>query len=144
MALKMRFLYYSKKAKMKALGECVKHEFDLSQNNNAVDIIPPAYICDKERLVIIGVSGKGEPDDQLRRFCMELDKKNANNVALLIDGDEQFGNKLVECLKEAKANVMDNVLYVKLGSLPIFGSKLSDEEKKTVLDWTHEIVNNIV
>lgn len=143
MALKMRFLYSSSKAKMKALGEVIKTEFDLSQNNNAVDVIPPAYGCDKERLVIIGVSGKGEPDDQLRRFCMELDKKNANNVALLIDGDERFASKLIECLKSANANVMENVLYIKLGGLPIFGSKLSEEEKKTVLDWAHSIVDSI-
>ena len=46
MALKMRFLYASKQAKMKALGMAIKQEFDLSANNNAVDIIPPAYSCD--------------------------------------------------------------------------------------------------
>ena len=34
MALKMRFLYYSKKAKMKALAEAIKAEFELSQNYN--------------------------------------------------------------------------------------------------------------
>ena len=42
MALKMRFLYYSGKAKMKALAEIVKTEFELSQNFNAIDILPPA------------------------------------------------------------------------------------------------------
>ena len=56
----MRFLYYSKQAKMKALGQAIKTEFDLSANNNAVDIIPPAYSCEKERLVILGVSTKGD------------------------------------------------------------------------------------
>ena len=53
MALKMRFLYYSKKAKMKALAEAIKAEFELSQNYNAIDIIPPAYSCENERLVIL-------------------------------------------------------------------------------------------
>ena len=41
MALKMRFLYYSGKSKIKAMAEVVKNEFDLSQNHNAIDIIPP-------------------------------------------------------------------------------------------------------
>ena len=41
MALKMRFLYFSKKSKMKELAEAIKKEFALSQNYNAIDIIPP-------------------------------------------------------------------------------------------------------
>ena len=58
MALKMRFLYYSGKGKMKAYAEAIKTEFDLAQNFNAIDIIPPAYSCENERLVILAVSGK--------------------------------------------------------------------------------------
>ena len=100
MALKMRFLYYSSKAKMKNIAEAVKAEFDLAQNFNAIDIIPPAYSCANERLVILAISGKGEPDDMLRRFCYELDKKKAQNVAVLVDGDEKLGNSIVKVLKE--------------------------------------------
>ena len=89
MALKMRFLYYSSKAKIKAMADVVKQEFDLGQNHNAIDIIPPAYSCENERLVILAVSGKGDPDDIVRRFCSELNKKKAQNIALLVDGDEK-------------------------------------------------------
>ena len=46
MALKMRFLYFSKKAKIKAMGEFIRVAFDLTQNHNAVDVIPPAYSCE--------------------------------------------------------------------------------------------------
>ena len=100
MALKMRFLYYSGKGKMKNIAETVKNEFGLAENFNAIDIIPPAYSCQNERLVILAVSGKGDPDDILRRFCSELDKKKAQNVALLVDGDEKMANKLVETIKQ--------------------------------------------
>ena len=143
MALKMRFLYYSGKGKMKAYAEAVKVEFELSQNHNAIDIIPPAYSCENERLVILAVSGKGEPDDMLRRFCSELNKKKAQNIALLVDGDEKMANRLLETLREAGTNVIDNVKYVKLGGLPFFGSKVSDEEKASLLEWTHAIVDAI-
>ena len=143
MALKMRFLYYSGKSKMKAYAEAIKTEFELAQNFNAIDIIPPAYSCENERLVILAVSGKGEPDDILRRFCSELNKKKAQNIALLVDGDEKIANKLIEVLREAGSNIIDNVLYVKLGGLPIFGSKISTEEKTALLDWAHTIVNSI-
>ena len=143
MALKMRFLYFSKKSKMKAIAEAIKTEFELTQNHNAIDIIPPAYSCENERLVILGISGKGDPDDMLRRFCSELDKKKAQNVALFIDGDEKLVSSLTDVLKAAGANVSDNVKFFKIGGLPIIGGKLSDQEKADVLAWVHEIVDNL-
>lgn len=143
MALKMRFLYYSGKAKMKAMAAVVKSEFELSQNHNAIDIIPPAYGCENERLVILAVSGKGEPDDILRRFCLELNKKSANNVALLVDGDEKFGNKLLECLESTGTNVCKDILYVKLGGLPFIGGKVNDDEKKTLVEWVNKVIADL-
>lgn len=143
MALKMRFLYYSSKGKMKSIADAVKVEFDLSQNANAIDIIPPAYSCENERLVILAISGKGEPDDILRRFCFELNKKKAQNVALLIDGDEKMGGKIADALKQTGTNFIDNVKYIKIGGLPFLGGKLSDDEKADVLKWVHDVVDSI-
>ena len=143
MALKMRFLYYSGKAKIKSLAEIVKKEFDLSQNHNAIDIVPPAYSCENERLVILAVSGKGEPDDVLRRFCSELNKKKAQNVALLVDGDEKLGNRLLEVLKETGTNVLDNVKYIKIGGLPFLGGKVSEEEKQDLVAWVQSCIDNL-
>ena len=143
MALKMRFLYYSSKGKMKSIADAVKVEFDLSQNANVIDIIPPAYSCENERLVILAISGKGEPDDILRRFCFELNKKKAQNVALLIDGDEKMGGKIADALKQTGTNFIDNVKYIKIGGLPFLGGKLSDDEKADVLKWVHDVVDSI-
>lgn len=143
MALKMRFLYYSGKAKIKSLAEVVKKEFDLSQNHNAIDIVPPAYSCENERLVILAVSGKGEPDDVLRRFCSELNKKKAQNVALLVDGDEKLGSRLLEVLKETGTNVLDNVKYIKIGGLPFLSGKVSDEEKQDLVAWVQSCIDNL-
>ena len=139
----MRFLYYSSKSKIKAMAELVKNEFELSQNHNAIDIIPPAYPCENERLVILAVSGKGEPDDVLRRFCSELKKNKAQNIALVVDGDERMANRLLEVLKETGTNVIEDVLYIS-APFKLFGaSKVTDDEKKQLLDWTHNIVNNL-
>lgn len=145
MALKMRFLYYSGKGKaMKALADSVKKEFDLTQNNNATDIIPPAYSCDKERLVVLAISGKGEPDDTLRRFCSQLDKTKSQNVAVLVDGDEKMANKIVEVLKAAGTNVIEDVKFIKIGGLSFLGGSITEGQIKDVLDWIHTVVNNIV
>ncbi len=140
MALKMRFLYNSKKAKMKSVGAAIKTEFDLSQNHNAVDIIPPAYPCENERLVILAVSGKGELDDITRRFFRELDKKKAQNVALLIDGDEKLAQNALSTLKETGTNVIENIKTVKFGGLPFIGGKLDDAEKQDIIAWVNEVI----
>ena len=53
MAIKMRYLYFSGKKKIAALGQHVKTKYELSINS--VDVIPPAYSCDKERIVVLGI-----------------------------------------------------------------------------------------
>ena len=142
MALKMRFLYYSKKAKMKELAEAIKVEFELSQNYNAIDVIPPAYSCENERLVILALSGN-DLEDMVRRFCRELDKKKAQNVALLIDGNDKLAESALAVLKETGTNVIENVKTVKFGGLPFIGGKLSDAEKADLLAWVHSVVDSI-
>ena len=143
MALKMRFLYYSKKPQMKQLAAAIKTEFGLTENNNATDIIPPAYSCENERLVILGISGKGDLDDMVRRFCGELNKKKAQNVAVFIDGDEKLLQNTVSVLKETGTNVIENTKIVKFGGLPFIGGKLSDAELKEHLEWVHSLVDNL-
>lgn len=145
MALKMRFLYFSKKPQMKQLAAAIKDEFGLSENNNATDVIPPAYSCANERLVILGISGKTELDDVARRFCSQLDKKAAQNVAILIDGDEKLLQNTIEVLKSTGTNVIeDNTKIVKFNGLPFIGGKLSDSEKNEYIAWVHSIVDSIV
>ena len=143
MALKMRFLYFSKKAQMKQLASAIKTEFALTENNNATDVIPPAYPCANERLVILGISGKGDLDDVVRRFCSQLDKKAAQNVAILIDGDDKLAQNTMDVLKAAGTNVIENTKMVKFNGLPFIGGKITDAEMKEYLDWAHVIVDSI-
>jgi len=138
MALKMRVLCASKKAKITRMAELVKAKYDLAIN--AVDNIPPAYSCDKERLVILALSLKGEPSDQVRLFCQELNKTRAQNVALLIDGTPAAAKYMKEILTKAGTNVLEEVLYVKCG---LFGSAVKDEEKDALLAWTDRLIENM-
>lgn len=139
MAIKMRVLYWTNKAKVKTLANELKKEFDLALNS--VDAIPPAYSCDKERLVVLCISIKDEPDDKLRLFCRELTKARAQNVALIIDGNEKGANYIKNILAEAGTNLISEVCYFK-GGLP-FLSKITDDEKKQVFDWAHRVVDQL-
>ncbi len=140
MAIKMRVLYASPKKKIATMASMVKAEYDLAIN--AVDKIPPAYSCNNERLVVLMLSLKGAPEDQLRLFCQELTAARAHNVALVIDGNEAAANKMKEILVKAGTKVVDEVHYVKCAMFSFLDS-VKPEEQEALLAWTHRIVDNL-
>ena len=140
MAIKMRILYSSGKKKINNIANAIKAQYELAFNS--VDVIPPAYSCDKERIVILAISAKGGISDTLRLFCQELTKARAQNVALMIDGDEKAAAKLKEVLTAAGTNVIDEVIYVN-GGMPIFGGSVKPEEKAEIFAWVDRVIKNL-
>ena len=136
----MRVLYASNKQKIADMANLIKAEYDLAIN--AVDKIPPAYSCNNERLVVLMLVTKGELDNQTRLFCRELTKARAQNVALVIDGNEAGAKYVKSILAEAGTNVMDEVFYVKSSFLPFLNS-IKDEEKAAALAWAHRMVDGL-
>ncbi len=137
MAIKMRYLYASGKKKFVTIGDIVKQKFELT-TNNAVDVIPPAYPCDKERFVFIGLSVKDEPENKVRLFCQQLDKTKAAYVALIIDGNEKGANAVKDMLISAGTNVFPEIFFIK-GGLPFLGN-LSADEKSALDAWLDKAV----
>ena len=139
MAIKMRVLCYPENnKKLRTIAEMIKAEYDL--NVNSVDRIPPAYSCDKERLVILMLSLKGEPADQIRLFCQDMTRMRAQNTALVIHGTEAAANSMKEILQKAGTTVADEVFYVTCG---LFNSAVKPEEKEALLAYTRRIVNGL-
>ena len=141
MAIKMRILFDSGKKKIKNIANEIKGKYELAFNS--VDVIPPAYSCDKERIVILAVTAKGEHvKDSLRLFCRELTKARAQNVALMVDGDEKAANAIKETLNEAGTNVIEEVLYIN-GGLPIIGGSIKPQEKEEIFSWVDRVIANL-
>lgn len=138
MAIKMRVLYASGKKKILNIANMIKAQYTLAFN--AVDVIPPAYSCDKERIVVLAISAKGNVSDQVRLFCRELSKARAQNVALIIDGDTAAADNLKSILTEAGTNVIDEVLYVKCG---LFGASVKPDEKAMICAWVDRVIENL-
>ena len=138
MAIKMRVLCYPEKKKLLAIANMIKAEYQL--NVNSVDRIPPAYSCDKERLVILATQIKGTLPDDYRLFVRELTKARAANVAIIAAGDDAIVERTKELVKEAGANVIEDVKRIKIG---LFDSKVSDEEKADILDWVKKTVESL-
>lgn len=141
MAIKMRVLYDSGKKKVKNIAAEIKAHYDLGVN--AVDVIPPAYSCDKERIVILMLTAKGDVKDSIRLFCQELTKARAQNIALIIDGDEKAANNVKQIIADVAQNaVFDEVLYIN-GGMPIFGGALKPEERTAIFEWTDRVIANL-
>jgi chemotaxis response regulator CheB len=137
--MKIRILSNSKKGKMQSFAEAIKAKYQLTANS--IDTIPPAYQCDKERIVIVGASfGAGIPE-ALRKFAREMTKQKAQNMAIYTDGKEATAKELAAILKEAGTNVIDEIHYVKSG-LPMF-SKISNDEQIAMLEWVERVLSKL-
>lgn len=135
--MKLRALVYSGKGKLHTLASDIVAKY-ASDVANSYDKIPPAYSCNKERLVIIAASVSKTPDTALERFCKELTFERANNVAFIIDGPSEGAQALKKITADAGANVIDEVLYVK-GGLPFLKS-VKPEEKDSAFAWVDKII----
>ena len=140
MAIKMRILYAAS-GKMATLAAKLHAEYQLGPN--AVDNIPPAYSCDKERIVFLGLSVKDEPDDSIKRFLGELNPSRAQNVALMmINSTEAGANFVKKILKDAGTNVHDEVFFIKGSFLPFLKS-VKREEEAALIEWSHKVVESL-
>ena len=137
--MKIRVLCNSKKGKMQSFAKAIMEKYQLTANS--IDTIPPAYSCDKERIVILGLSLGAGISDTLRYFAREMTKQKAQNIALYVSGKESAAAELAAIFKEAGTNFIDDIHYVK-GGLPIF-SKISGAEQNDMLEWVERILTKL-
>ena len=138
MAIKMRVLYNSKKKGMAQFAKVIADKYELPINATSGKF-PPEYPCDKERIVVLAMTAKGELADDVRRFCAELNKTRAYNVALLIDGDQATADKVADIIKNAGTNLV-GVKVINLGGFLMFGGTLTPELETELVAWVDEMV----
>ena len=140
MAIKMRVLYNSNKKGMAQFADVIRNKYELPINATSGKF-PPEYPCDKERIVILGLSAKGDLSDEVRRFCCSLDKTRAANVALLIDGDQATADSVSEMIKGAGTNLV-GAKVISFGGFLMFGGTLTPELETELVAWVDEMVAN--
>lgn len=142
--MKMRVLYSSGNKKVVnyavALGEAQDDQ------RSAADTIPPAYSCDRERLVVLVLSVGAKLEDKVRLFAGELTTARAMNVAFVFEGKDKkvtpTMQELIGIVCDAGAHaISDNIYFVSGGGL--FNSKLSIEERRDIVEWCDGIKEKI-
>ena len=135
--MRMRVLTKTNKGKLLAIADEVTR---LIEADKATDVIPSAYPCDGERLVVIVATAKPNMPEDFCRFVRSLKKSMTANVAFIIDGTPENAAKIVEMAKTGNSKVFeDKILYIE-GGLPFkFAKKVKPEEMERVHAWVAEI-----
>ena len=118
--MKIRVLTVTKKAKMKDLADKISKKADCYK---PVDIIPPAYTCDRERLVIVVLTVAKTMSDDFRRFIQDVSREKIQNIAFIADGPEDVMKPILESVKKSDTNLIGDVLYVDGGILAYIGKQ---------------------
>ena len=139
--MRMRVLTKTNKGKLLAIANEVTK---LIEADKATDVIPSAYPCDGERLIVIVVTAKANMPDSFCRFMRSLKKTVTANVAFIIDGTPENAAPIIEMAKSQNSNVMeDKILYFD-GGLPFkFLKKVSADEMAIVEAWVADIKANL-
>lgn len=139
--MRMRVLTKTNKGKLLAIADEVTK---LIEADKATDVIPSAYPCDGERLVVIVATAKPNMPEDFCRFVRSLKRAMTANVAFIIDGTPENAAAIVEMAKTGNSKVFeDNILYIE-GGLPFkFFSKVSAEEMEKVRAWVADIRANL-
>ena len=139
--MRNRVLTKTSKGKLLAIADEVTN---LIEADKATDVIPSAYPCDGERLVVIVATAKANMPEDFCRFVRSLKKSVTANVAFIIDGTPENAAKIIEMAKTNNSNVMeDKILYIE-GGVPFkFMRKVSAEEMEKVREWVKDVRANM-
>ncbi len=140
--MKMRVLYSTSKGRVITFANAISES---QKCEKPVDTIPPAYSCDRERLVILVLSLGNDVSDNVVRFCRELTKDRTQNVALVVDGKKDAaGIKIVKDAIEEAGNKVVGETYFVNGGLPFkFIKNIKMEERQGIVKWAEDIVKSI-
>ena len=139
MKMKMRVLTATNKGKLLAIADAISAE----KSNYKADVIPPAYPCETERIVIIVATAASKYSTATEIFCKNLNKSQAQNIAFIIDGTPEKAQYLIDLVKSAGSHVCDEVLYIN-GGLPFkFAKKISAEESAKVSEWLEKTLKSL-
>ena len=135
--MRMRVLTHTNKGKLLAIADDVTK---LISADKATDSIPPDYNCDGERLIVLVIKAKPSYTDTVKRVICNLNRGITDNVAFIVDGDEESVKPLLELTKDCTANIMkDKILYI-TGGLPFkFIKSVTPEERELVKNWCADI-----
>ncbi|MDL2234353.1 hypothetical protein LJC63_12370 [Ruminococcaceae bacterium OttesenSCG-928-L11] len=139
MKFKMRVLHFSPKGNAELIANAIARE----QKCNS-DKIPPAYPCENEKLLFIGVEAKGSaPDKSVDAFVKDLNDSRTKNIAFyIVGGHDKYVNELKDYATGRGIKVV-GVHHVDVKGGLFSKPKVTDEQVKATVDWANKIVDSL-
>lgn len=101
------------------------------------DAVPPAYPCDKEAIVFIGVGATGF-NGKANKYLSDLGKAAMRNVAFFCaPAGKAAADKLAASLSANGVNVQQEYFFCKAG---LFGAK---KEAAAAEEWVKKVCENL-
>ena len=140
MKYKMTVLYYSKAGNAEALARAIARE-----QQTKGDQIPPAYPCEAQKLLLIGLETNKAVDKQVNAFVRDLNPNRTKNVAFFCAGDDVSTlDELKSILKGNGVNVLDDVFTCQVKGGLFKAGKVSDEDIKKAVAWSNKVVDSLL
>ena len=137
--MKAKSLHYSKR------GQAVQIAGRLGEIYRCVsDQIPPAYPCESENILFIGIDTDKKIDKPVVDFCRDLTPQRARNVAFYLVSGTGNTSELepVKSALEAKGvHVAGDTLIVHVKNSLFSKGKLTDADIETAVKWAADIVD---
>lgn len=109
------------------------------------DQIPPAYPCESEKVIFIGIDTDKSIDKPVVDFCKDLKPARAKNVAFyLVSGTGNVSElePVKATLKSNGVNVAGETLVVNVKNSLFKKGKVTDADVAAVKKWAEDIVKN--
>lgn len=138
--MKAKSMYYSKTGNSQIIAT------ELGRIYQCVsDQIPPAFPCDGEKLLFVGVEMDKNVEKHVVDFCRDLKPSRAKNVAFYVvssTGSTSALDALKSTVKANGVNIAGDTLVVEIKNSIFKKGKVSDEDLAKVRDWAADIVNS--
>lgn len=141
MVFKMRILFLSKTGSSETMAQAIQRE-----QKAGCDKIPPAYPCESEKLLFIGIeTDKKKPEQQVVDFCSNLNLQRAKNVAFFGIGPSfEAIDELKAIIKKNGLNVVEPAYLCSVKGGLFKKGKPSDEDLKGAAEWSKKIVQSLL
>lgn len=140
MIFKMRILFFSKAGNTEQMAQAISRE-----QKAGCDKIPPAYPCESEKLLIIGIeTDKKTADKAVIDFCSNLNPQRAKNVAFFAAGGSfEALDELKSIVKKNGLNIVGQPYLCTVKGGLFKKAKVSDTDIAGVVKWSNEIVKSL-
>ncbi len=136
--MKAKSLHFSKGGDVQPIAAEIGRELQC-----VCDQIPPAYPCEGEKVVFIGVSMNGKLPGAVDHFCKDLNPTRTKSVAFYVLNNDGNTNGLDAIKAAMKKNGVETVgeLGIAVKSSLFKKGLPTDADIKNALDWAVKIAN---